>query len=124
MAIIRKGDKVAEAELRKRARRQNINRIVASDEKKRKAGLESTIGKTVKKTDDGKTKATKFSNKSESFRRTKSESPVSGSAITREKIASIEDPRERAAARAKFSGQEPKLKSAPSAKKLVKKKRN
>jgi hypothetical protein len=118
--IIRKGDKVAEAELRKRARKQNISRIVASDEKKRKAGLESTIGKTVKKTDDGKTKATKFSDKSETLRRVKSESPVSGSAITKEKIANIKDPKERAAARAKFSGEEPKVKT-PAAKKSIKK---
>ena len=40
MAIIRKGDKVAEEALKKRAREQNRNKLLASDEKKRKAGLE------------------------------------------------------------------------------------
>jgi hypothetical protein len=104
MAIIRKGDKVAEEALRKRARSQSVNRAAASDETKRKAGLESTRGKKVKKTDDGKTKATKISSTSNVQWRTQSNSPVSGSAITKEKISNIKDPKEKKAAWEKFNG--------------------
>ena len=72
MAIIRKGDKVAEEALKKRAVEQNRNRMMASDEKKRKAGLEFAGTKRVTKKADGKTKATKLSTK-KSIRTTKSE---------------------------------------------------
>lgn len=105
MAIIRKGDKEAEDKLKKRARTQTLNRMLASDETKRKSGLESPAGKRVTKTADGKTKATKVSTK-KSIRITKSESPVSGSAITKSKIYAIKNTAKREAAVKKFTGRD------------------
>jgi hypothetical protein len=104
MAIIRKGDKEAEDRLKKRARRQSINRLVASDERKRKAGIESATTKDVKKKKDGTTTATKLSMTKSKI--TKSESPVSGSAITRAKIVNIRDKNKQAAAYKKFTGKD------------------
>jgi hypothetical protein len=103
MAIIKRGDKVAEEALKKRAREQSRNRLISSDETKRKAGLETVAGKRIKKTQDGKTKATKV-NKNANI--TKSESPVSGSAITKAKISQIKDPAKRKAALDKFNGRD------------------
>ena len=105
MAIIRKGDKVAEEALKKRAVEQNRNRMMASDEKKRKAGLEFAGTKRVTKKADGKTKATKLSIK-KSIRTTKSESPVSGSAVTEARIFEIKDKVKRDAALKKFKGRD------------------
>jgi hypothetical protein len=103
MAIIRKGDKVAEEALKKRAREQSRNRLLASDETKRKAGLEGLGGKRVKKTQDGKTTATKV-NKTAKI--TKSSSPVSGSKVTETKLLHISDPAKRKAALDKFRGRD------------------
>ena len=105
MAIIRKGDKVAEEALKKRALQQNRNRMMASDEKKRKAGLEFAGTKRVTKKADGKTKATKLSIK-KNIRTTKSESPVSGSAVTEARIFEIKDKVKRDAALKKFKGRD------------------
>ena len=85
MAIIRKGDKKAEENLKVRAQKQNRNRLLASEEEKRKAGLEFAGTKSVKRNKDGKTTASKLSTK-KSVRVTKSESPISGSAVTEAKI--------------------------------------
>ena len=104
MAIIRKGDKEAEDKLKKRARRQSSNRLVASDERKRKAGIESATTKDVKRNKDGKTTATKLNITKSKI--TKSESPVSGSAITRAKIVDIKDKAKRDAAYKKFTGRD------------------
>ena len=104
MAIIRKGDKKAEDKLKKRAREQSTNRLLASDERKRKAGIESATTKDVKKKKDGTTTATKLSMTKSKI--TKSESPVSGSAITRAKIVDIRDKSKRDAAYKKFTGRD------------------
>ena len=104
MAIIRKGDQVAEAALKKRAKEQSTNRLLASDERKRKAGLESATTKDVKRNKDGKTTATKLSIKKSKI--TKSESPVSGSAITKAKIVEIKNSSKRDAAYKKFTGRD------------------
>jgi hypothetical protein len=104
MAIIRKGDKKAEAELRMRARQQHRNRLMASDEELRKAGLESATSKTVRKDKKtGKVTASKLSTK-KSIRVTKSESPVSGSAITKAKIFQNKNQAEKEAQFKKFNG--------------------
>jgi hypothetical protein len=105
MAIIRKGDKEAEDKLKKRAKTQSRNRLLASDEQKRKAGLEFAGTKDVTKKKDGTTKATKLSTK-KSIRITKSESPVSGSAITEAKIIKMRDKNKRDAAYKKFTGRD------------------
>ena len=105
MAIIRKGDKVAEEALKKRAREQHRNKLLASDEKKRKAGLEFAGTKRVTKKADGTTKATKLSTK-KSIRTTKSESPISGSAVTEARIFEIKDKVKRDAALKKFKGRD------------------
>ena len=104
MAIICKGDKEAEDKLKKRARRQSSNRLVASDERKRKAGIEPAVTKDVKKKKDGTTTASKLSMTKSKI--TKSESPVSGSAITRAKIVNIKDKSKRDVAYKKFTGKD------------------
>ena len=89
MAIIRKGDKAAEAGLRARAKKQAVSRMSASNEKLRKAGLESVAGKSVtNKT--GTPKATKV-NPSAKNPIVRSNSPVSGSAVMQTKLALNKD---------------------------------
>ena len=84
MAIIRKGDKKAELELRKAAGKQSNNRFKASDKATTKAGLAFKNKKntsitvdpskiTVSKDKSGKVSA--------SYRGDKFEGPISGSAI-------------------------------------------
>ena len=105
MAIIRKGDKVAEAELKKAARKQALRRMYASDETKRKAGLEFAGAKTVSKKKDGTTKATKL-NLSKSNPRVQSKSPVSGSAITKAKLLENKNKSKKQDAYNKFMGRD------------------
>jgi hypothetical protein len=104
MAIIRKGDKEAENKLKKRARSQSIRRDAASDERKRKAGIESATTKDVWKNKNGKTTASKLSMTKSKI--TKSESPVSGSAVTYAKIINIRDNAKRNAALKKYKGRD------------------
>lgn len=91
MAIIRKGDKKAEAKLKERALTQSIARIKASDLRKNKAGLsymskdEKTISSDparikVKRNEDGKTTATVGNIIPREF-----EGPVSGGRIAASK---------------------------------------
>ena len=110
MAIIRKGDKKAEADLKANAKKQSGERVRASDEKKRKAGLESPLsGRVTNKT--GTPKLTKVRFKDDKNDKdavdvfiSRSNSPVSGSAITKAKIFKIKDPKKRNAALKKFTG--------------------
>lgn len=105
MAIIRKGDKEAEAGLKKRAYKQARERAGMNDAKRKKAGMDISGKRVSNKTGTPKVQRLTVTEKNQVVNR-KADGAVSGHAITKQKIMLIKDKTKRDAAYKKFTGQD------------------
>lgn len=105
MAIIRKGDKEAEAGLKKQANKQAKERARMNDAKRKKAGMDISGKRVSNKTGTPKVQRLTVTEKNQVVNR-KADGAVSGHAITKQKIMLIKDKTKRDAAYKKFTGQD------------------